>query len=86
MTGLTCREIVGFLDDYVDGVQDARTRAVFESHLGLCEDCRRYLHSYKETIRLSRDACGCSKAPPPDVPKGLIEAILAARKAAGDRK
>ncbi len=83
MKGLTCRELIGFLDDYVAGTQDPAVRAAFEGHLGMCKDCRDYLGSYRETIRLSRWACGCTDPVPADVPPGLVEAILKARNAKG---
>lgn len=77
---LTCRQFVDFLDAYLEHeiVGDART--VFESHLGDCPPCRKYLKSYADTIKLARGACCDELNPPPkDVPEDLIKAVLAAR-------
>jgi predicted anti-sigma-YlaC factor YlaD len=70
---MTCRQVIEFLDRYCDGELTALQRARFKVHLSLCRNCRRYLASYRATIRLSRDASG----PPPEVPEELIQAILA---------
>jgi anti-sigma factor RsiW len=76
---LTCREFIDFLMAYLSGEMPARQRAVFEEHLGECPDCATYLHSYQQTVRIEKIACGCDDVLPADVPEELIRAILAAR-------
>jgi anti-sigma factor RsiW len=76
---LTCREFVEFLMDYLSNELPAGQRTVFEEHLGDCPDCRAYLRSYEQTVRLEKLACGCGDPPPADAPEELIRAILAAR-------
>jgi anti-sigma factor RsiW len=75
---LTCRELIEFLNEYVDGTLDAARRAEFERHLGLCRDCENYLRSYRSTIDLCKDAL--DEPVPADVPDELIQAILASRE------
>lgn len=77
---MTCRELIDFLMSYLDGELPAPRRAIFDEHLAECEDCRRYLASYRETIALGRDACASDDAPvDEEVPEDLVQAILAAR-------
>ncbi len=77
---LTCRELEGFMVDYLEDTLPKGQRRKFDRHLRLCRDCRRYLEAYKRTITLSQAACQDPDAPiPEDVPEELVQAILAAR-------
>ena len=59
----------------------AGQRSAFEEHLALCSQCRRYLASYQATIRMGKAALRSSDDEvPPEVPEGLVQAVLAARK------
>jgi anti-sigma factor RsiW len=79
-SSLTCKQFIEFLDDYVAHVQPPEMRDEFERHLSICPDCVNYLVSYRMTVRLARSAgCADGAAPPAEVPKELIDAILAAR-------
>ncbi len=53
---LTCRDIAGFLADYLAGQIPSAAKAVFERHLEICADCVRYLRGYEATIALTRQA------------------------------
>jgi anti-sigma factor RsiW len=75
---MTCRELVEFLTDYLDGLLSEPDRVCFEQHLGECPDCVAYLATYRETIRLAKVACADADTIPPDVPEDLIRAVLAA--------
>ena len=56
-------------------------RWLFAEHLEICENCRRYLSGYTETITLGRHAFDDDSAPlPREVPDDLIRAVLAARR------
>ncbi len=78
---ITCRELVDFLMNYIDGELPSERREAFESHLRVCGPCRRYLETYKETVRLGKLALAPSNdPPPPSVPESLIKAILDARQ------
>lgn len=80
---ITCQELIGFLHDYRTGALPAERRAVFEEHLAVCAPCIDYLESYDRTVQLELH-CRHSpeEAAPPEVPKELIEAILAAQRRA----
>lgn len=78
---LTCRDVTGFLADYLAGELAAGVRDSFEAHLADCPDCVAYLRQYETTVRLARDACdGDARAA--GVPESLVEAIVEARRAA----
>ena len=80
---ITCREFDGFLVDYLDGALAPGPRRLFELHLAVCAECRRYLAGYRRTIALSRASlAGAGSQPiPEEVPESLVEAVLAARRA-----
>jgi len=76
---ITCRELVEFLNEYVDGEMEEERRALFDRHLAICEDCRGYLDGYRRSMALSVEALRDEPvlpAPPDD----LVRAILAARR------
>jgi predicted anti-sigma-YlaC factor YlaD len=78
---ITCRELIEFLDRYVANELTPEQRRSFDWHLRLCRDCRNYLTSYTQTIKLGKLAYAGGDDPAPnDVPEDLIAAILAARK------
>lgn len=74
---LKCRELIEFLDRYLDGELPAAQAREFEWHLRLCRSCRAYLETYRETLRLERGALS-----EPDssleMPEDLVAAIVAA--------
>ena len=76
----TCREVVEFLADYLDGTLAEDERGAFETHVRQCPECETYLRGYRDTIRLARAAARDPEGPvPPEVPDDLVEAILRAR-------
>ena len=80
---MTCREFADFMMDYLSGEIPQESRAQFEQHLRVCVNCRKYLTSYEETVKLGKRAFDDDDAAlPADVPEQLVEAILAARRRA----
>ena len=73
---MTCRELMEFLIDYLEGGLTPAERAAFDEHLAECPPCVDYLGMYEATIRLSK---GAFAAPPEKPPEDLVRAILAAR-------
>lgn len=81
MVGLTCREALDFIARYVAGELSAAELAAFHGHLADCADCVAYLNNYQSIVKLARAARGDADAPAPaEVPRELVEAILASRK------
>lgn len=79
---LTCEQVNAFLDDYLDGHLTWFERASFQLHLAICSQCRRYLASYRETIRMAKACAEPSSVEQrsSELPVELVEAILAARR------
>lgn len=72
---MICRELIQFLDDYVEKSVPAGRRQEFDRHLALCASCREYLQSYRETIRMAKAAAHTPDIE--DVPPEVLTAILA---------
>jgi anti-sigma factor RsiW len=49
--GLTCRELVELVTDYLEGKLPPADQARFEQHLALCPNCPTYLAQMRQTIR-----------------------------------
>jgi anti-sigma factor RsiW len=78
---MTCRDVIEFLTDYVEGTVTIEERMVFEAHLAVCPPCVAYLESYQATVQLGRSALSASDATDPSpMPEELVAAILAARQ------
>lgn len=78
---LTCRELIGFLVDYLDGTLTDEEQAVFDAHLAVCPHCVDYVTEYRATVRAGRAAYRDLEAPVPnEVPEELVAAVLAARR------
>ncbi len=78
-TFITCRELIDFLMDYLDGTLPPDRRQEFQRHLGVCPSCIAYLEGYKSTIRLGKSALAPTDDPAADkAPEGLLRAIKAA--------
>jgi predicted anti-sigma-YlaC factor YlaD len=76
-SGLTCRELVLFLDDYLEGRLRGQPRARFDRHLEGCAACASYARSYAAALRMGRAALACAEQSVPDeVPEELVRAIL----------
>jgi anti-sigma factor RsiW len=78
---MTCREIIEFLMQYLDGELPPDQMERFHQHMGECPACVAYLDTYHDTIRLEQAACAEDDALCRGVPEELIQAILAARRA-----
>ena len=77
---ITCRELIDFIADYLDGTLSPPMRAEFERHLGVCPSCVAYLDSYKKTISMGKMALARTDGPATGaVPEGLLRAIREAR-------
>ncbi len=80
-SGLSCREFVEFLADYLAGKLPGDQTGRFDRHLAGCPACATYASTYEDTIRLGRDAFLCpDDQVPGDVPEDLVRVILDVRK------
>jgi len=76
---LSCRELVEFLDDYVEDRLPAERLAVFERHIRVCGDCKDFIAGYRLAQRAVCVTLADQVVVP--LPEELVRAILAARKA-----
>jgi anti-sigma factor RsiW len=74
----TCREVIGFLLEYLSGDLPPERERAFEEHLAECPSCVAYLRTYRTTVRMAREAM-VTAGPPEELPRELLQAILAAR-------
>lgn len=72
---MTCREILDYLVDYLDGTLSPAQRALFEEHLAICPGCVDYLHSYHHTVKCARAAANVRM----DLPEEVVQAVLKIR-------
>ena len=79
---MTCRELYGFLDEFLDRALDVLTLQTFERHLERCASCRKYLETYRATLQVARHAERNDAPAGQEAPEELVHAILAARTAA----
>ena len=49
--GLTCKDFVELVTDYLEGALPPQDSARFEAHLAVCPDCNIYLEQIVQTIR-----------------------------------
>ena len=47
---LTCVEMTELITDYLEGAMNLEERFEFQKHVGLCRDCREYLHQMQVTV------------------------------------
>ena len=50
--GLSCRELVELVTDYVEGALPPPDRARFDAHISLCAGCTAYLDQMRTTIAM----------------------------------
>jgi anti-sigma factor RsiW len=77
---MTCRELIDFLGDYLDGQLPAEQRGAFELHLGQCPHCATYLDSYRKTIALAGEAFEEDAPAELAAPDEIVRAVIEARK------
>lgn len=78
---ITCQAFEDFIDDYLEGALGHRQRFVFELHVLLCPNCRRYLAAFRRSRELGQAAW--SEEESGAVPEDLIAAILTAKREEG---
>jgi hypothetical protein len=72
---MNCQDVIDFLGAYLAGELPWWRRWLFKVHLACCGPCRRYLASYRETLRLCKEPALPVKLPPP-LPEELVHAVL----------
>lgn len=73
---MNCRDVIGFVMDYIDGVLAPTERSEFEKHLEVCHSCVAYIRTYRQTIKMEIK----SRIEDVTIPEELVRAIMASRK------
>lgn len=50
-TGMSCKELVELITEYLEGTLPPENKARFEQHLAFCDWCKTYLEQMRLTIR-----------------------------------
>lgn len=50
--GLSCKELVELVTEYLEGTLSPRDRSRFEEHLAICPGCVTYVEQMRQTISL----------------------------------
>ncbi|MBS0203004.1 MAG: zf-HC2 domain-containing protein [Planctomycetes bacterium] len=77
---MNCQHALERVGDLVDGDLSRGERVWLQLHLLLCRQCRRYLATYRATIRVTRAVYAVSERSTPEfvMSESRIAAILAA--------
>ena len=54
--GISCREVVEIVTDYLEGALSPDVRTRLEAHLEACDPCREYIEQIRTTARLAASA------------------------------
>ena len=76
--GLSCRELVELVTDYLEDDLDVDTTTALEAHLELCPGCARYVEQIRETVA-TLGAVGSDDLST-EAQAGLLEAFRAFRR------
>ncbi len=71
----TCQDAINLLLDYLDGEMPGEVAAELREHLSGCEPCEEFLHSYRATPGLCRQAMRAKM--PQEVAQRLTEFLRA---------
>jgi anti-sigma factor RsiW len=71
--GLTCRELVELVSDYLEEELPRAERSRFEAHMAGCEHCAAYLRQMRETLHLLGELT--DEAMSPEAEAGLRRAF-----------
>ena len=50
-----CKELLGFLSEYIDGALQEELCAVIDRHLAECENCRVVVNTLRKTVELYQE-------------------------------
>jgi anti-sigma factor RsiW len=68
--GLTCKEIVELVTDYIEGVLPIEMRSRFDQHLSVCHPCAIYLDQMRQTIAT------LGRLPEESIPQSVMDTLL----------
>ncbi len=76
---MNCRQALEYFHDHVEGQLGLVERWRLRLHLWICAACRRYLRSYRATVRAEKAAFAASESSGHSgVPDDVVRSIIAA--------
>ncbi|MGH2460783.1 MAG: anti-sigma factor family protein [Chloroflexota bacterium] len=82
-SGLTCREFVELVTEFLEGTMPGEDRSRFEQHLAICPGCATYVDQMRQTISLVGRIA--EESIPTEAQAVLLRAFRDWRKHRGDR-
>ena len=76
---ITCRQLIEFLDSYVEAALPEGEARSFAEHLKACPSCVAYLDSYRRSIELGKSALSPDADAVEAMPEELVRAVLSSR-------
>lgn len=67
---LSCQQMTELITDYLEKRLPWTDRARFQMHIGMCQDCRRYLRQMKLSVAV------LGRLPPEPVPDEVMNSLL----------
>ena len=77
---ITCAQFEDFILSYLENELPPMQRRIFNLHLIVCRDCKRYLADYERAMECVSVMSDVDKKDLADVPEDLVQAILAAKQ------
>jgi anti-sigma factor RsiW len=71
----TCKSLLGYLSDYVDGDLSEELCREIENHAAGCQDCRVVVDTLRKTISLYREAAAGSAEIPGETREKLFKVL-----------
>jgi hypothetical protein len=68
---ISCKQLIDFCLDYIEGDLPDNEQVDFRRHLGHCPDCVTFFETYRRTPEVSREAMGIQ------IPLSVKEAVRA---------
>lgn len=81
--GISCRELIELVTDYLEELMAPEERARFDEHLAACEGCRTYLSQMRQIVE--RTGALREDSITPDAQATLLAAFRGWKKGAGGR-
>jgi anti-sigma factor RsiW len=78
--GITCKEFISALVDYLARELPAKDDEQMELHLEVCPDCVKYLRSYDVTIKLGKKALAENDDESGELSDEFVKVVLSATK------
>jgi anti-sigma factor RsiW len=74
---ISCRQLIEFCLDYIEGALPQEERARFRKHLAQCPHCETFFETYQKTPEISREALATQI---PEAVRDSVRSFLRSRR------